>query len=332
MSITDDLDDARRRALRAEYVGRINRVIDYVEANLAGDLSLETLAGVAAFSPFHFHRIFKAMVGETLSAFIRRRRVEKAASMLLANPARPVTQIALECGFSSPAVFARVFRESFGTSATAWMRSADRQVSKNGQVESKQSQEVRKRWEAASVPIRMLDAVSNTWSWRLAVDVGEVRIEVKEIPEFQVAYVRHIGPYAGDSALFGRLFARMFSWAGPRGLVGPQTMALSIYHDDPDITDEARLRVDVAISVPEGTTGEGEIGTKTIPGGTYAVGHFEILPNQYGEAWDVVMGQWLPESGYQAADAPCFEVYLNEPEQHPEGKHIVDIYEPVKPL
>lgn len=164
------------------------------------------------------------------------------------------------------------------------------------------------------------------------MDAGEVRIEVKEIPEFQVVYVRHIGPYAGDSALFGRLFGRLFSWAGPRGLVGPQTMALSIYHDDPEITDETKLRVDVAIRVPEGTAGEGEIGTKTIPGGTYAVGHFEILPSQYGEAWDVVMGQWLPESGYQAADAPCFEVYLNEPEQHPEGKHIVDIYEPVKPL
>ena len=138
MTVTDDLEDARRRALRAEYAGRINRVIDHIEANLAGDLTLETLAGVAAFSPFHFHRIFRAMVGETLSAFIRRRRVEKAASLLLANPARPVTQVALECGFSTPAAFARVFKESFGSSATEWVRGAGRRVSKNGQTESKQ--------------------------------------------------------------------------------------------------------------------------------------------------------------------------------------------------
>ena len=122
MAETDNLDEARRRAMRAEYVARINRVIDHIEANLGSTLALEDLAEVAAFSPYHFHRIFKSMVGENLGAFIRRRRVEKAASLLLSNPARPITQVALECGFSSPAAFARVFRESFGMSASDWIR------------------------------------------------------------------------------------------------------------------------------------------------------------------------------------------------------------------
>jgi len=125
MAETDNLDDVRRRAMRAEYVARINRVIDHIEANLAGDLPLESLAAVAAFSPYHFHRVFKAMVGENLSTFIRRRRIEKAASLLLSNPARPITQVALECGFSSPAAFSRVFREAFGMSATDWIHSGD---------------------------------------------------------------------------------------------------------------------------------------------------------------------------------------------------------------
>ena len=62
-----------------EYTARINRVLDYIEANIDTALSLETLAGVAHFSPFHFHRIFKAMTGETLNRFIQRIRVEKAA-------------------------------------------------------------------------------------------------------------------------------------------------------------------------------------------------------------------------------------------------------------
>ncbi len=327
-----DPDDIRRRALRAEYSGRINRVIDHIEANLAGDLSLSTLAAVAAFSPFHFHRIFKAMVGETLSGFIRRRRVEKAASLLRANGSRSITQVALECGFASPAAFARVFREQFGMSATEWVRSAGGQLSKNEQAQSKDHQEHRKPWEAVSTSVRILDAVNNTWCWRLAMDAGEAKIEVKDVPEIHVAYLRHIGPYAGDAALFARMFARLFAWAGPRGLVGPQTMALSIYYDDPGITDETKLRVDVAVSVPAGTAVDGEIGAMTIPAATYAIGHFEIGEDQYGEAWDAIMGQWLPESGYQAADAPCFEVYLNDPRDHPQGKHIVDIYEPVKPL
>jgi AraC family transcriptional regulator len=147
-----------------------------------------------------------------------------------------------------------------------------------------------------------------------------------------VAYLRHIGPYAGDNALFGQLFGQLFSWAGPRGLVGPDTRVLSIYQDDPDITAEERLRVDVAVTVPVGTPTDGEIGTRTIPGGTYAVGHFEILPNQYAEAWQTMMGQWLPESGYQCADGPCLEVYLNEAGEDPGATHIVELYVPVKPL
>jgi AraC family transcriptional regulator len=69
-----------------------------------------------------------------------------------------------------------------------------------------------------------------------------------------------------------------------------------------------------------------------IPGGKYAVAKFEILPNQYADAWNMVYGGWLPQSGYQPDDRPCFELYLNDPKTHPEGKHIFEIYAPVKPL
>lgn len=332
MTTTDILYEARRNTLRAEYTGRINRVIDHIQANLAGDLSLATLAEIAAFSPFHFHRIFKSMVGVNLSSFIRRVRVEKAAALLLSNPARPITQVALECGFSSPATFARIFRESFGMSATDWLRTGGTARSKDDEVESNLSQEIRKFQEATRPVTRIFDPISGNWSWRLKMDTGEAKIEVREVPKMHVAYLRHIGPYAGDTALFGRLFERLFSWAGPRGLVGPQTKVLTIYEDDPHITDEANLRMDVAISVPPGTVSEGEFCTRTIPGGTYAIGHFEILPEQYSETWDAMCGQWLCESGYQPSDGPCLEIYLNNPGQEPGTKHIVELYIPVKPL
>ncbi len=332
MAETDNLDDVRRRAMRAEYVARINRVIDHIEANLAGDLPLESLAAVAAFSPYHFHRVFKAMVGENLSTFIRRRRIEKAASLLLSNPARPITQVALECGFSSPAAFSRVFREAFGMSATDWIRSGGTVNSKDREDQSNESQEMRKPRQAAPSAVRILDPVSRNWSWRLMMEFGEANVEVKSIPEMYVAYLRHIGPYAGDTALFARLFGQLFSWAGPRGLLGPDTKVVSIYQDDPGITDEERLRVDAAITVPVGTPAEGEIGTRTVPAGTYAVGHFEILPHQYSEIWQTMMGQWLPESGYQCSDGPCLEVYLNKAGDDPESTHIVELCIPVKPL
>ena len=99
----------RQKYLREEYISRINRVFDYVERNIGQEMSLERLAGVANFSAFHFHRIFHAMVGETLNQFVQRVRVERAASQLVVNPKKSITEIALDCGFSSSAAFARVF-------------------------------------------------------------------------------------------------------------------------------------------------------------------------------------------------------------------------------
>ncbi len=82
-------DDNRSKYLREEYVSRINRVIDFIEKNIDRDLSLEALAKLAYFSRFHFHRIFRAMVGETLNQFIQRVRIEKAAAQLIGNPKWP---------------------------------------------------------------------------------------------------------------------------------------------------------------------------------------------------------------------------------------------------
>ena len=85
-------------------------------------------------------------------------------------------------------------------------------------------------------------------------------IDVKEMPEMHVAYVRHIGPYQGNTELFGGLFQKLMTWAGPRGLLNfPETKMLSVYHDSPDITDESRLQTDVCITVPESTEVDGEI-------------------------------------------------------------------------
>ena len=158
-------------------------------------------------------------------------------------------------------------------------------------------------------------------------------VEVKEVPDMTVAYVRHVGPYQGDGELFGRLIGQICTWAGPRGLLGkPDGKLLSVYHDSPEVTDESQLRVSVCITVPEDTQVDGEIGKMVIKGGSYAIGHFEIDQGRYGEAWDALMGGWLPESGYQPADGVCYEDYRNDPKEHPEGKCVVDICVPVRPL
>ena len=325
------MQNNRQQYLREVYASRINSVIDYIESNISCDLSLEELAEVAHFSPFHFHRLFRAMVGEPLNGFIQRVRIEKAASKLIANPRKSITEVAFECGFSSSSVFARSFRDTFHMSASDWRGN---QQGKNRKMDSKESKAYSNTRQDFDVSLHYnVDTKNQFWRIKMSNKEIQTNIEVRDLPEMQVAYVRHIGPYKGDSALFGKLFQKLMTWAGPRGLLNfPETKMISVYYDNPDITDESKLRTDVCITVPEETKVDGEIGKTTISGGKYAVGHFEISDDQYEDAWNAIFGGWLPQSGYQPIDSPCYELYLNDPKQHPEGKCIVDICVPVKPL
>ena len=107
---------------RQEYERRVNRVVDHISQHLGDALSFNALARVAAFSPFHFHRVFRAITGETLFGFIQRLRLERSAGTLLTAPDRSILEVALDNGFSSAATFARAFKAHFGMSATAWHR------------------------------------------------------------------------------------------------------------------------------------------------------------------------------------------------------------------
>lgn len=329
------MNDPHQNHLRADYTARVNRVIDYIEANISQELSLEALADVANFSKFHFHRLFGALTGEKLNQFIQRIRVEKAAGQLIRNPKKSITEIALDCGFSGSAAFARAFKSAFQMSASEW-RSGGHQEHhrKIRKMDRNEGQTVGKIWQDSDRVSMYIDPVTNNIIWRIKMlNKNDVNVEVKALPEMQVAYVRHIGPYQGDSELFAGLFGKLMAWAGPRGVLQqPDMKMLSIYHDDPDITTDERLRVEVCVSIPEEMAVEGEIGKMLVAGGQYAVGRFELSAQEYTAAWQAIYGEWLPQSGYQPDDRPAYELYLNNPEEHPEHKHIVDICVPVKPL
>ena len=316
------------------YTARINSVIDYINQNLDGDLSLKKLSHIALFSPFHFHRIFSAMVGETLNQFIQRVRVEKAATLLVNNKRTPITDIALDCGFSSPATFSRTFRETFGMTASKWRTGGYHRRRNICITESNIHQTISKQGKDFNISSMYIDNTTQNLTWRITMkDEQNVKVEVKDQPETYVAYIRHIGPYQGDSSLFEKLFQKLFQWAGPRGLLRfPDTKAMCIYHDNPEITDADKLRTDICITVPQDTAVDGEVGKMTIPAGTFAIARFELKADEYKQAWDSVYGGWLPNSGYQPDEGPCFEIYHNDPKEHPENKSIVDICIPVKPI
>ena len=320
--------------LRHEYTARINRVIDYIERHLDEELKLEKLAQVASFSQFHFHRIFASLMGETLNQFISRLRLGRARAMLVQNPKKSITEIAFDCGYSSSATFARAFKEAYGVNASTFR--ADK--SKIRKTDSNYDQMIRNYRKAFRVSSMYIDPTTNQQTWRIIMShKAETKlkadVQIKKLDEMNVAYVRHIGPYAGDEQLFERLWGKLCTWAAARDLMGDkETKFLSVYYDDPDLTEESKLRVDVCMTVPKGTPVEGEVGSMTLPGGKYAMAKFEINADQFRDAWAAVYAGWFPESGYQPDDRPPFELYLNDPKEHPEGKHIVEICAPVKPL
>jgi AraC family transcriptional regulator len=122
-------------------------------------------------------------------------------------------------------------------------------------------------------------------------------------------------------------------WAGPRGLFAlPETKLLCVYHDSPDITEEKKLRSSVCITIPDHIQVKGEIGRMKIAGGKYAMCRYEIRTDQFSEAWNEVMSQWLPSSGYICDDRLPFEIYHNDAREHPEKKHVLDICIPVTPM
>ena len=153
---------------------------------------------------------------------------------------------------------------------------------------------------------------------------------IKELPERFVACIRHVGPYPE----IGKAIEKVFAWAGPKGLIQfPKTQVLAVYHDDPSKVDASELRSDACLTVPEGTPADEDVKTMKIPGGLFAVAHVEIDQGEYGDAWDKLLGEWIPESGHEPdypSDRLCYELYLNDPDRHPEKKHIADICEPVR--
>lgn len=144
-------------------------------------------------------------------------------------------------------------------------------------------------------------------------------IEIVTVDDINVAYIRHIGTYEELTIAFPKMIEKLLRYA-----------ALQNYHE---FTEDYHLRTSLCITIPnESAVEPSDIGIMVIPSGKYAVGHFEIFEDDYKGAWDFIYGEWLPNSGYKPRDSYPFEVYKNDPKQHPKHKHIVDIYVPIEPF
>lgn len=307
---------------RKEYTARINRVMDYIGRNLAQRIDLAVMAEVALFSPYHFHRIFTYVVGETPNDFVLRIRLEKAAQLLHVNPKDSVSDIAFTCGFVNVSSFSRAFKSYFDMTTTEF-RNQDKAVYvKNGIRYGKNCKAVSR----IGKHLQQVNGQFCSVEFKQLI-IMDTKIEIKQMPELNLIYCRHMGAFNQ----IGQAYEKLFKWAAPRGLVTAATKIVTVYHDDPAITTIDKVRQDASILVEGNVKVEGEIGKSTVPAGKYAVGHFEIKETEFEQAWNT-MCAWLTGSGYQPADSPTYEYYHNNYNEHPEHKFIVDICIPVKPL
>ncbi len=283
---------------RDDYRQRINRVLACLEHNLDALPSLDHLAGLAHYSPHHFHRMFTGMVGESLAAYARRLRLERAA-MWLSRTARPVTDIALDSGYDSHQAFTRAFKAHFGVSPRACREAA-----------------------RLGLPLPKRPVPPPKPQGDIAMDATIVFF-----PVTKVAYVRHVGPYDQCHAAWETLCA----WAGPKGLLGPQTRAMGVSHDDPEVTPPEKIRYDACITVPEGVTAEGPVGVMDIGGGDYAMARHEGPYSGLHACYAALCGVELPKLGREPAYAPSIEIYLNDPATTPPKDLRTEIYIPLLP-
>lgn len=148
--------------------------------------------------------------------------------------------------------------------------------------------------------------------------------EIKELEDKQVAYVSFKGNYMGNTEVFAQLFDKLFAWAGPKGIL-PEYFIAS-YQDDYNTTPPEEWVLNLCMPIKEDVEVEGEIQKKVLPGGKYAVMRAELEgPQEYGPAWEAIV-KWANENGYEPSyDQPSYEYYLNNPEDHPEKHHILDV-------
>ena len=290
----------------SSYRERLNRVLAFIEGNLSRTLPLEELAGVAHFSPHHFHRIFTGMTGESVKSYIRRLRLQKAAWELVYSR-RSVTDVALDAGYETHESFTRAFKAAFGAAPSRFRKDNAHRRPAFHELDPRPHVDLKETLNQQGACI--------------------MKAAIKTIPGMKIAYVRHLGPY--DQC--GPAWEKLCAWAGPKGLMNPDAVFLGVCHDDPDVTPPEKIRYDASIVVQGEVAPEGEVGVTELPGGDYAValhkGPFSNLHKTYA----AMCGQWVPGQGREVTSGPSYEIYKNDPGKTPPEELLIEIFLPLKP-
>ena len=301
---------------KQEYTRRIQKVQDYIEANIDKHLSLEELSNEAGFSKYHFSRIFQAIIQEPLAHYVNRIRMERALFLLAHRTDKNMTDIAYELGFTDSAIFSRAFKNYHGISPREYRQEYSKNCKESFRLSDYNKSTTEKEWIKNPFPV-----------------TGQIRIE--NLQKKPMVYVRHTGAYETLAKEYPKLIQSLFIHAERQGLlVDGQNWILAIYHDNPEFGDATQFRTSLCLTVPEDIPVKEDtvLGKMTLEGGLYAVGHFRILPKQFGDAWNYMYREWLTKSGYVPRNSYPFEAYRNNPDEEENHINEVDIYVPIEPI
>lgn len=308
-----------------EYLIRLNRCIDYIHNHYGDPLSLTRLAEVACFSRFHFHRIFRALIGETVNDFVQRVRLEKATSRLILERHQSITDIALATGFSSSQNFARRFKAYYGVTPSQ-VRAKYNWNAWTSRLNAMKDQPL---GQETARELRLLRPEAVSWE-ALRANTESMAVTIQTLPAYRTAYVRTRGPYRVDD--IQAAFSRLVQWARPRGLMDQQPRVMGVFWNSTRITPQEKMIFDACIAVPKTIQADAWVNIQIIKGGIFAVHRAHLENDGHEAAWMRLMLNWLVSSDYQPDDRPAYEIYHSSPDTDPAGRAWVDLCLPIKPL
>lgn len=292
----------------AAYTRRIDRVIDHLRANLHRAVRLGELAEVACLSEFHFHRIFRAISGETINHFTNRLRLEKATRLLRYSD-QGLTAIALDCGFSSPSTFSRAFQASYGLSPSGYRKGGE---TKNSKI-----------CKEGATGIRYVLPMSEE-ERRAAFPV-----HVMDFPERDVTYIRVTQASKMERVLAG--FKAMVDWAKSQPGYA-QGVLFGMSADDPHVTPPHLYRYEVCfVAAGPFALAEG-MSRLTMPAMRYAVIHVSGDLYRLATAWDYLYRSWLIRSDYEPQHAPALEIFRDKAQATDWSHFELDICVPIRKM
>lgn len=280
-----------RNSTKNDYIQSVCKVILYIEQNYTEDLNLEELSKVASFSKYHFHRIFKSIVGENLSDYIRRVRLSSTTLKFKTN--QKITKIAIDSGYETNASFSKAFKKHFGITP--------KEFSKNAKIK-----QGNKMLEPKIIEMKDIEILF-----------------VRKVGEYQKA--------AQDAWEVLMPFAYEKKMKEKKNIMGEKAMMFGIGHDNPHHTEVDKLRYDACISWDDKTVQpEGEIQSKMVEGGKYAMflhkGAYSDLITTYDGVAD-----WIVENESEVRDLPIIEKYLNRYPRSTKPENLkTEIYVPIR--